>query len=436
MVRLLLTPLQVLRRHPRWTLACGLVLSAVVAVNLWAWHHFRAAEQALRNDDLDVARWHVAQCLRVWWRSPATHLLAARIERMSGHFSEAERHLTARTRLEGRPSEATQLEQLLMRSQAGELYEVEPGLWKCIEQGHPESPFILEALAHAYIGESRLGTALACLDQLVERAPESVRAWHWRGWVHERLEQAEQAVPDYQRAVELAPDHWGSRLRLVRLLLVRGNIAEALPHLQALEREHPEHPDVQVVLAHSRQLEGKTQEAIRLLDQALTSHPHHFEALSLRARLASQHEPPARAEAWLRRALQERPADANVLYLLQMCLDRQGKESEAAQTRERYKALAADNLRLTKLWNREIERAPHDPDLLAEIGSLLLRVGEEKQGVSFLHRALREDRNHRAAHEALVHYYESKGDAPSAARRRDPLRALPGATPASRNPRR
>jgi tetratricopeptide (TPR) repeat protein len=404
----------------------GVVLVVVVlaAVNLWAWHHFQAAQQALRDDDLDPARQHISQCLRVWPRGSATHFLAARIARVSGRYPEAEQHLTECIHLQHGASEATQLEQVLLRAQAGELKEVEGGLWRCIDAGHPDSAQILETLVRVYLRESRTGAALACLDRWLEREPQTARAWHWRGLARERLHQEKNAVADYQKALELEPGRWGCRLRLARLLLGRSNPEEALPYVQELERSHPDDPEVLVVRAQCRQLQGEESQAIELLDRTLALHPNLFDALVLRGQLACQQRQPAEGEVWLRRAVAQQPRDPRTLYILYQCLEQQGKESEAAKVLAQQKAAEADAMRLSELLTIEVERAPRDPDLLAEVGAILLRLGEDRPGKEWLYRALNENENHKAAHETLLHYYESQGDEVMAAQHRLKLAQL------------
>ena len=106
------------RRRFKTVLASGVFLCAAVlaAVNLWAWRHYRAAEEAFREDQMQEVRYHISSCLRVWHRAPATHFLAARIERVSGHYAKAEQHLKECVRLQRGASEATQLEEVLLRA--------------------------------------------------------------------------------------------------------------------------------------------------------------------------------------------------------------------------------------------------------------------------------------------------------------------------------
>jgi tetratricopeptide (TPR) repeat protein len=396
----------------------------VVLVNWWAWHHFRAAEQALRDDQMDQARYHIFQCLRVWPRSPQTHFLAARIQRVSGHYPQAEQHLHECVRLQHGASEATQLEEYLIRAQSGDLGEVEAGLWKCIESDHPETSQILETLARIYVRDGRFAAALACLDRWLKREPESARAWHWRGYVHEQSRSPVRAMLDYQRALELEPGRWGARLRMTGLLLEWNNLNQARANIQELERSHPDDPGVQAALARFQELNGESEEALRLLDGLLQTHPDYFEALLLRGQLACQQQKPAEGEAYLRRALRLHPANVGVLYALFQCLEQQGKESESAKVYTRYKEAEADARRLAQLVDPNKGQLPEDADVLSEVGALCLRLDEERAGLSWLYRALRANPNHKRTHEILLRYYESKGDTAKAEEHRRRLALL------------
>jgi len=420
-------------RHRRLTLllafcACG---AAIGGVNVWAWRQYVAAKQALRQDKIEKARAHLTNCLRIWRRSSEAHLLLARIERTSGHYREARQQLSECVRLQGGSSEASQLEKTLLYAQDGGLAEVEAELWKRVDEGHPESTPILETLARLYLHEFRTKAALAALNRWLEREPEAVRAWHWRGWLYEHLEQFDLALADYRKAVELDPGRDSARLRLARLLVERHAATEALPHLLELQQRRPDDPDVQVFLAQCYQLQNEEEQAVRLLDQVLAAHPDHVDALSLRGQLAWLQGHPDEAEAWLRRALAHSPSDLRALYTLSQSLEQQGKEKEAALMLARHKTVEADVRRRKELLHSQAQLPHGDADLLAELGAISLRLGDETAGVQWLHRALQADANNRLAHKELVHYYQSKGDTQNAREHarwqdgREPSSALP-----------
>lgn len=430
MLRWIGLPFRFLRRHA-WASVLTIVLGILllfVLVNVWAWQQYRAAEQALGDEQLEQARSHILKCLRIWGHSSASHFLAARIERLSGHYPQAEQQLHECVRLRHGPTEATQLEQALLRAQAGDLAEVEMELWKQVEANRPESLLILETLASVYIRDGRKAAALACLDRWIERDPQSARAWHWRGWVNEDSKNPVRAMLDYEHALELQPGRWGARMRLTGLLLEWNNLRRASAHLEDLQRGHPDDLGVQTLLARYREMEGEEEEAIRLLDQVLAKRPNYFEALLLRGRMACQQQHPEEGEKFLRRALRLRPTHAGVLYALYQCLEQQGNESEAGTVYTRYKQFEADSRRLTDLLNPQKGPLPDNPDVLAEVGALCLRLGEEKSGLMWLYQALKINSNHKPTHEILLRYYEAQGNTAEAERHRQYLAPSPSST--------
>src|SRR5262249_16689153 len=85
---------------------------------LWAWHHYRLAEQAVERRAFHEARTHLQACLQAWPNSAEVQLLAARTARRAGAYDEAEQHLKECQRL-GWLSEDLHLERDLIRAQRG-----------------------------------------------------------------------------------------------------------------------------------------------------------------------------------------------------------------------------------------------------------------------------------------------------------------------------
>src|SRR5207249_4098234 len=146
------------------------------------------------------ARSHLNVCLFVWPRSARVHLLAARADRLSGDLEGAEAHLNRCLELQGGATEATQLEFLLLRAQAGEVDEVTPALFTYVENQHAETPLILKTLSGAYMRNLRYGPALQCLNRWIEEVPDAALAFFWRGWVLEGMRATEDSMKDYRRA--------------------------------------------------------------------------------------------------------------------------------------------------------------------------------------------------------------------------------------------
>jgi Tfp pilus assembly protein PilF len=136
---------------------------------------------------------------------------------------------------------------------------------------------------------------------------------------------------------------------------------------------------------------------------------------------------PAEAEKWFRRAAEIMPYEKDINYGLYQCLERLGKREEAAAVRTRLNRIEADIAEMDRL-TRLIGSRPHDPALRYEAGKVLLRNGQEAEGLRWLESALREDPQHAATHQTLAEYYEKTGDAEKAAYHRRLVPPTPAGT--------
>ena len=165
------------RRRRLWLVLAwsGLLLAAgFLAVEGWALWQERSARQAMADEHFDDAQKLIDPALLVRESFASTHLLAARIARLRGAYSEAERHLSRCEQLGGM-SDQLQLEWLLLRCQQGEVDELAPGLLAAVDHNHPESVAILEALAAVYMRQLRYVEARAMSGSL-DRAGARFRA--------------------------------------------------------------------------------------------------------------------------------------------------------------------------------------------------------------------------------------------------------------------
>jgi len=376
--------------------------------------HLMAAERAVKKDELAEALRHVNLCLKDWPDKADVHLLAARINRLLADYAKVEKHLAECKRIQG-ATKRIQLEWLLLRSRCGELSEVEPGLLRLLEQKHPESLLIREALADAYMRELRLWAAHACLQQWLEQEPDSIRALSWRGWVRERFGDQEGAREDYHRVLKLTPGNSAIRLRLVQLLLGSKEVMEAQRHLRILLETCRKDVGVRLALAECRHLQGKGEEAEKLLDAILKEAPQNSGACYQRGRLAAE---PAEREKWFHRAVKLDSNNVEARYALYLSLQQQGRKKEAATELQRFKKASGDDRKLKELL-RKLERSPNDADQLTTVSEIFLRRHDEEMARPFLLRAVAADPRHRKAHDLLARYYESKRQPQEAAKHRN-----------------
>lgn len=391
---------------------------ALLGCESWAVWHERAARNALADEDFGEARRHVELALELHNRRASTNLLAARIERAAGDYSKTEQYLIRCKELDG-ITESLQMQWLLLRCERGEVDELASAMLDAVAQHHPASAEILESMARVYMTQTRYLEALGILDKWIALAPDSPRALDWRGWVNNQLDHRGQAIDDYQRTLQLRPRRANVRLRLAELLIDSSRHIEALPHLEQLRSEQYPDPDVLVGLAACRVVQGRTDEARQLLDEVLTANPNHFAALRQRGNLEREAGQYVESESWLRKALEQKPLDPLARYSLHLTLLAQpDRQAEAEQERLRWERDRQVTLRLTRLIRTELLAHPNDPDLAAEAGELLLKVGEDRRGLYWLNKALSIAPNHVASHRALCAYYERTNDPVRAAEHR------------------
>jgi tetratricopeptide (TPR) repeat protein len=393
------------------TLLGALGLAAwLIGRQVWADVHYRRAMKALQQADLmqrranlALAREHLADCLRIWPDSAETHFQAARAARRAGDSEDARQHLDRAAKL-GWVAEAIELEQALSRAQQGDVTSVERVLADFVEEGHPDKVLILEALAQGYMRTYQLPHALACLHTLLQVQPDAVPALLWRGQVRLLMGKADEALDDYRHALELDPEEDAARQKVGDLLLAAHKAAEALPHFVRLCQRRPD--DAEAGLGRARCLLDlrRTKEAADLLDALVLAHPEHAAILRERGKVALDAGDAAAAEKWLRRSYALAPFEHETAYSLHQCLQRLGQQAAAQEFQELGDRIDADRKRLEEL-KRAVSASPHDPSLRCEMGRILLRNRQDREGLRWLESALREDPRHTPTREALAKYY-------------------------------
>src|SRR5262249_3947507 len=327
---------------------------------------------------LAEARSHLACCLGVWPNNGRVHFLMAQAARRAGDLDDAARCLR-RAEQAGWGVEAIDLEKTLAGVQQGELERVEPVLVSFVQRDHPDKLLILEALAQGCRRTYQLPRALAHLDAWLGIQPDSVRALVWRGETLLLVGRDRDALADYRKAVELDPQEDEARLKVAELCLVFHQHEEASTHFTELLKRHPDQGEALLGLARCRAEQGDTAGAVDLLDRLLSLQPEHAGALAERGKIALDAGSPQDAEGWLRKAARVAPFEHETLYTLRRCLTVNGHTKEAEECRARIRRVEEDRKRLDEL-RAGIMTAPHDAALRREMGLILLRNGQDKEG--------------------------------------------------------
>jgi Tfp pilus assembly protein PilF len=419
------------RRWHRFALAAvgigALVLAGwLIGRHAWAASHVRAAEQALRRGEFTEALEQLEQSLRIGSDSVSIRLRAAQAARRAQRYERAEEHLSV-CEAKGARME-TALERILLRAQQGDLAETERPLRRLIAEGHPDTVLILEALGRGYLATMRLGNALAMLSDLIKRDPEHPWAYFWRAGLYETLHRTAEALPDYRRAMELAPRQGDFRLGLALTLLEAGQLAEAGPHFEELLRQSPKDPRVLLGVARYYRACAQPARALEYLDALVSEYPQSAEAWAQRGRAYRDQGNSAEAIRCLRKAFDLQPRSYAIGFDLYTELYGQGQIKEAKVIEKRVEHQKKQEKEVERLL-KNLEQDRNSASLKYEIGMVYLRDQVDKMALHWFESALQSDPAHRPTHKALAEYYQREGNEKAAAFHRQ--RAGMSAPPAS-----
>ena len=407
-----------LRRARRLVIA-GLILAVLLLAAGWqGWveYNLRLARRLAERRDFQGALDHLGRCRFAWPRGDEVLFLTARTARRAGRYAEAQDLLAACKAADYDPDAVT-LERTLLHVQQGELPRFESYLKDALDKGHPDSPLILEVLAESYMRAFRLLEAERCLDRWLAQDPDAVQALVWHADVSMRIGRENRGLEDYRRAVALDPTRSDARLKLAELSLIANTPRVALEHYEYLAAEKPDDPVVLLGLARCHCRLEETDLAIPILNRLLAQHPDDAGALAERGRLEMDAGRPGEAETWLRKAVAARPHDKEAVYQLMLCLQQIGKSDEVEAWRTRLREIDTD-LRRLRTVVLAIATTPLDPDLRREAGEIMVRQGQEEEGLRWLRSALALDPDHAPTHRVLADYFERHGQKEEAAQHR------------------
>jgi tetratricopeptide (TPR) repeat protein len=390
----------------------------IVARQAYGWHHLVAGKHGLQADHCRDAFEHFQASLEIWPEDPTTLFLAARAARRVGDFEAAERYLT-KCQASSSMVEPAALERVLLRATRGEIDAVGGFCQALLDQGHPDTPLILEALAQGEMVSLRFASASGYLDQWIEKSPDQPQALFLKGRLQLQASNSQEALGLLRRAVELDPERDDARLLLAGLYLDLGQAREALPHLEEARRRLPRNLIAKARMGQCLVLLGRQEDAIVLLDEVLRQNPDLPSALLERGKLALRDGELDKAELWLQKACKRDPGNRAAHYQLLQCLKQEGKATEARTVQQRLDQIDQDSTRMREIVTDLLPKRRNDPNLHAELGELFLNIGAVPEGVSWLNRALQLDPRNPLAHRTLAKHYHSLGQSGKAQQHRE-----------------
>jgi tetratricopeptide (TPR) repeat protein len=197
------------------------------------------------------------------------------------------------------------------------------------------------AKAQGYIQEGNLPKARVALRNVLKIDPKDAEAYYYFAEVEEKEKNWKSAFENYQRVVDLAPDHERALIKLARFYLearvtdrvveiadkvlskmpgqaqaetlkiavraISGDRAGALAAAETLIVTHPTDPDAATLLATLYLAQGRGQEAEPVMQRAVDANPQNLQLMDSFASALIRLEQYARAETLLTRIAEAEP---------------------------------------------------------------------------------------------------------------------------------
>jgi len=153
----------------------------------------------------------------------------------------------------------------------------------------PQDPLYLYWLARLDYDAKSYATAISRLQKVVELDPTMMRAYDSLGLCYDYLGQSDEAIKNFNRAVELnrlqsKPSPW-PHVDLAASLVSVNQLADAEKHLREALSFDPRLPQAHYQLGRVLEMQGRYQEAVQSFKQAIVLQPAYPEPHYLLGRL-------------------------------------------------------------------------------------------------------------------------------------------------------
>jgi tetratricopeptide (TPR) repeat protein len=235
----------------------------------------------------------------------------------------------------------------------------------------PKSPVIGERLAEMYWKAQRVHEAVTEAQELLKRDPNDLQTRRLLGRIYLRSlgdlssnaqsEMAERAIEQYKEVYRLDPTDSESALWLARLYRLRNEHEKAEEVLRSLLKQDPENEPAVEQLTQLLLDEGKSADAVLLLE-SITSRTPSPALLDLLGDAYTQTHDLAKAEAAYRKAMELDPSELSHVRGLGQTLLAEEKFADALAVYQKLSDLMPDDsdvyLRLAQIY-RELHQLDH-----------------------------------------------------------------------------
>ena len=406
-----------------WTLAVTALALTLLLAGLSASHFLRTppavddgrsqwqlAQKAIVKREFPEAAARLAISLEIAPFNAQAHFLMARTSRRAGQLRQWKKHLDWAETLHW-PKDQIDLERKLGRAQVGDIWEVEDSLVDRLNERPPEEVIILEALVNGFLQNDRLTDVIAFTSNWINRFPQDWLPLIYRGNASLRLNgKASDALKDFERVLELKPDHPEAHFSLAIVLTDQGEFQKAVPHFQyCLDSQVDDPTGALFGLATCQFSLGNTDQARAALGQLFARNKDHVRAFFLQGKIELVEGRLAEAINCLKKADALSPNESDITNSLLLVSRQLGRPQDAAQYGRRLEEIQQRDAELDRLVS-EVKDEPEDAERRFRLAMVCLKLGREQEAAHWFQGVLWKDPNHLPTLNAISDYYRSKGN--------------------------
>lgn len=240
----------------------------------------------------------------------------------------------------------------------------------------PDHPGHYLALGKTLIQNNEIDRAVNILEEGIQLTPEHTEIWLTLASAYQMKGSYQQAFQCASHAVQISPDHTAARKTAAELAYEMNDFTEAERHLGVLLEKDLQDPESLHLLSLTLAAQNQPEEALQIIDKAITLEKHTLEMELHRAELLKETEGLYAAVDALRVINSQHPDDFNIILTLVRTLTEAG-ETEQAIT------VAQEALHQEELGHTRDQKA----ELHLLTGRLLRKTGHLDQAVHHLHQS-------------------------------------------------
>lgn len=384
------------------------VSSAAVLYQVGLWQAQVAIEARQHNTALN---W-LNGVAWIWPRNAEWYYLSARVNRRLENFDRVNSDLKKAHSL-GWPVAELEYEQRLAQAQTRQFQYVANQWPLLFQNAGSDGPEVCEAYIHHALANFRLENASRVLETWKSDFPDDFEPYYVEGKITSVLQRWGEAEELYKTVLESKPDHLGALQGLSEALMEQLRYEDSIPVLQrAIELERS--AESLAHLAHSLTQLGKTEEALKVIQESQQEFPDDVRLDAEMGRLLTKLGRQAEAIPYLQAVVEQRPEETETRYVLAQALRATGQSQQAEGHFRLVDQGTKALLELSRLTLHVVDN-PADVETRYRVAEITWKWKSRRDGEAWLMSVLEFDPEHAATHALLAKHFELTGNQDKAA---------------------